>query len=62
MIAYQKDQQEQMGQRVSKEFKDEVFQVSTAVSNLLFKIALVPEAGRSQFSKGSEEKEGAAEH
>lgn len=47
MITYQKDQQEQIGQRVLKEFKDEVFDISTARSKLFFKIALVLEAGRS---------------
>lgn len=46
MITYQKNQQEQIGQRVLKKFKDEVFNISKALANLLFKISLVPEAGR----------------
>lgn len=43
---YQKDQKKQIGQRILKDFRDKVFDISTALSNLLFKIALVPEVGR----------------
>jgi len=42
MIMYRKDQQEQICQRALKEFRDEVFDVSTAESNFLLKTALIP--------------------